>query len=325
MQNILILDVGDLFFRTPQIADHLRDEAAAKADTIIKSFNRMGCDAFNIGCYDLAMGKDFLLERQKIANFPFLSANLVDKKTGKLIFRPYVIKETNGLKIGIFGLVTTQVESIQRSANFEVQEPIEVARKLVMELKDKCDLIIALTQLGSQGDVELVRQVPEINIIIGGQGKIGPLFKPRKMKPTRVDHTVILQAHNQGRHLGRLDLTISNKSYDFVDYSEKLEILGQIASVKNRIEQFGQVLDKSSSSSDAKRIGKALKSLHKAEKHLNDVHGSSHYVNTSVILDKNIKADPDIQVLITHYREDMRKIRQERFQKGHRKPFPAQK
>ena len=64
-----------------------------KAYLIINSFNLMGYDAIGIGDDDLSLGKEFLLEISKKANFPFLSSNLVDEESGKLLFPPYVLKE----------------------------------------------------------------------------------------------------------------------------------------------------------------------------------------------------------------------------------------
>jgi len=43
----------------------------------------MGYDGVNVGEKDLTMGLKFLSEVSQKAKFPFISANLVDKKTGK--------------------------------------------------------------------------------------------------------------------------------------------------------------------------------------------------------------------------------------------------
>ena len=61
----------------------------------------MGYDAVNVGEKDLMMGFKFLSDLAQKAKFRILSSNLLDKKTEKAIFSPYVIKEIAGLKIGI--------------------------------------------------------------------------------------------------------------------------------------------------------------------------------------------------------------------------------
>ncbi len=104
-RKILLLDTGNLLFRkTPQTETKRRD-ALLRVDLLIQSYNDMGYDAVNVGEKDLIMGLTFLSDLTQKAKFPFLSANLLDKKTEKAIFKPYVIKEIAGLKIGIFGLL----------------------------------------------------------------------------------------------------------------------------------------------------------------------------------------------------------------------------
>ena len=65
----------------------------------------MGYDAVNVGEKDLMMGLRFLMDVVRKGKFSFISANLVDKRTEKGIFNPYVIKEIAGLMIGLFGLL----------------------------------------------------------------------------------------------------------------------------------------------------------------------------------------------------------------------------
>jgi 5'-nucleotidase len=39
------------------------------------------------------------------ASFPYISANIVDAKTGKLLFKPYIIKKIKGIKIAFIGAI----------------------------------------------------------------------------------------------------------------------------------------------------------------------------------------------------------------------------
>ena len=67
----------------------------------------MGYDAMGIGDDDLTLGKR-LFDRvfRRRPNFPFLSSNLVDGESGKPVFQSHLIKEVNGLRIGIFSLIS---------------------------------------------------------------------------------------------------------------------------------------------------------------------------------------------------------------------------
>ncbi len=304
-----------MLFRSPKISERFKDEAMLRADLILNAYRRMGCHAFNIGVHDLAMGKDYLLEKQKTVNFPFISANLIDKRTGELLFQPYVIKEVGKSRIGVFGLMTTEVKLDQSAPDLRVDVPIEMAKRVVEKLKSKCDLIIALTQLGYQQDIKLAEQVTGINFIVDGSGKGFP-FRQKQKKLSRVNDTVILQASNRGRHLGRLDLVSIDNSYKFANYSEKLNILSELERIQDQIKHFSEEL---SPSSDIKKIKKALKNLDKVKKHLEEVQGSSHYIGTEVILNDSIKGNPDIEMMVKQHKKDAARMRQ----KFHR--IPAQK
>ena len=213
--NLLILDSGDLLFKDYYLDEPLKKQLRSKADLIIESFNRIGCSAFNVGDYDLALGVKYLMKKAESAKFPFLSANLIDKNTGRPPFQPYIIKDINGLKVGILGLITPDIQSRfskDTSNNLAVKDPFETAKTLVSELKGKTHLIIALTNLGLLSDKELAMRIPGIDVIIGGHDKV------KLDSPIIINNTLILQAYKEGQYLGILDLTLHDnvKGEDFI-------------------------------------------------------------------------------------------------------------
>ncbi len=116
----LLLDSGDLFFDRYRKEIRAEDVTAQseKAHLILKCYNLLVYDAMGIGDDDLSLGKDFLVDLSKNASFPFISSNLMDKETGEALFKTHVIKETGGLRIGIFSLLSPyffSVESDQES------------------------------------------------------------------------------------------------------------------------------------------------------------------------------------------------------------------
>jgi 5'-nucleotidase/UDP-sugar diphosphatase len=97
-----------------------------------------------------------------------------------------------------------------------------VAEKLIPALNKKADLVIAVTHMGhyddasfggnAPGDVSLARAVSGIDVIVGGHSQV-PLFKPDVQ-----NNTLILQAHEWGKYVGRLDLVIKNGDITGYDY-----------------------------------------------------------------------------------------------------------
>ena len=134
----------------------------------------MGYDAVNVGEKDLMMGLRFLMDVAQKGKFSFISANLVDKGTQKGFFKPYVIKEMAGLKIGIFGLLDDILNPTlqEKEPGLAILDPIPTSRALTKSLREYCDLIIALSQLGELKDRKLAKENPQIDLILGGGWRI---------------------------------------------------------------------------------------------------------------------------------------------------------
>jgi len=142
--NVLVVDAGDTLHGQPFAT-------ISKGESIIKIMNAVGYDVMTPGNHDFNYGQGRLLELAKYAEFPIISANVI-KQDGTTLLEPYVIKEVGGLKIGIFGLSTPETAYKTNPKNVEgltFENPVEVAKKMVEELKAKgVDAIIALAHLG---------------------------------------------------------------------------------------------------------------------------------------------------------------------------------
>ena len=149
------MDSGDLFFppgSTPHsLAGKEREIFDPKIDLYIKSYNEMKYDGFTPGDTDLSLGVQELLKRSRQAQFPFLLANLIERQSKKPVFAPYRIKDSGGMKIGIFGLISNNFHLRQSTGDREkyfLAEPVEIAEKIVSELKAKgCNIIICLAHM----------------------------------------------------------------------------------------------------------------------------------------------------------------------------------
>jgi hypothetical protein len=201
---MVIVDAGDLFFEQENIKESLQGSARLKAELIAQAYNRIGCDALNIGEMDFALGLDFLKHLEKIARFPFVSANLTDTNNQPL-FKRYIIKNVNGIRVGIFGLVsdrsdvTSNIKKATRGALI-VQDELISAENVMKELSGKADIVIALTHNGVGRDWVIARRIKGINVIIGGHDK------QKLAEPHNADGTLIAQAGDRGQHVGHLQV-----------------------------------------------------------------------------------------------------------------------
>ncbi|MBQ3701969.1 MAG: bifunctional metallophosphatase/5'-nucleotidase [Oscillospiraceae bacterium] len=95
--NVLLVDDGDAIQGEP-IGTMTTGEA------IIDIMNVMGYDVVIPGNHEFDYGVDRFLELTERANFPYISCNF--NKEGELIFKPWLIKEIGGMKIGFVGVTT---------------------------------------------------------------------------------------------------------------------------------------------------------------------------------------------------------------------------
>lgn len=200
--NTLVLDAGDTF-HGQTIATLVEGESIAKL------MNIMGYDAMTAGNHDFNYGYQQLIKLDGMTNFPILSANLVKKSDGTRILTPYLIKELDGIKIGIMGLSTPETTYKSHPKNVEglrFIDPVEEAKVMVAELKGKVDVIVALAHLGNDESAQhtsskLAQAVPEIDLIVDGHSHT------TLNNGMLVGNTLIVSAGDYDKNLGTVQLT----------------------------------------------------------------------------------------------------------------------
>lgn len=260
-----------------------------KAGLIIESFNAMGYDAMGIGDDDLTLGKGFLLDISKKANFPFLSSNLHDEASGKLLFQSSIIREFPGLRIGVFSLLSPDLFtnlSDPRRKGLSIRSPAETAKAMVKELKSKTDLIILLSHLGYAKDIELAQKVQGIHVIIGGHNGMNIPY-PHDLS------TIIVQAGSRGMSGGKLDLYFYNNDPVFYNSAKKM-------SLENTLNHINQRL----ASKELPEVEKAQwrRAKEENERSLNQLQGKNQYTNHIITLQEQMREDPEIKKMVDGYK-----------------------
>lgn len=216
----LILDSGNFVSNRP-LAEPVLESAGAKAELIIQAMDRMGYAAVAVGEMDLYLGLDRLRSLKDMAKIRFLSANLTDSK-GKALFETSVILKTGGIRVGVIGLTSPPADKRvldKRMDGAVVKDPFETASEEVGRIRDKCDLLVILSNITFAKSLELAEIVPGIDMIISGGTK-------RFMKrPVIRNSTLITTGYYEGRAIGKLLMHlegnvqgwISLKELDFLD------------------------------------------------------------------------------------------------------------
>jgi len=263
---------------------------AEKAHLIIESFNLMGYDAAGIGDDDLTLGKEFLLEISRKANFPFLCSNLVDEASGKNLFQTFLIKEINGLRIGLFSLLSPDFftnPSDPRKKGLSFHPPVETAQVMVQELRPKTDLIILLSHLGYAKDMELAQKVQGIHVISGGHTGINLPYPPV------IKNAIILQTASRGMFGGKLDLIFYNNDPAFYNSATRVSMENNVKSYNERLNSKGI--------SETERL-QLRKTKEAAERTLDQFRGKNQFTNRILSLQEQMKEDPDIKKMIETYK-----------------------
>jgi 5'-nucleotidase/UDP-sugar diphosphatase len=197
---VLLLDAGDIFARG-RYAKRFHGELEFAV------MNELEYDAATLGNNEFKATDDllawrYLTDRIDQARFPLLCANVVDRKTGNYIpgVQPYIIKEVEGVRIGIFGVTTLKIESYQQLKGWKVLDPIGTAKRVLRELEGKADLVIALTHIGYDTDLVLAHNLSNLGAIVGGDSHTA------LSEPVWVDNQPIVQAGDYGYYVVKLYL-----------------------------------------------------------------------------------------------------------------------
>ncbi len=199
--NVLLFDAGDFSQGTPYFN-------IFEGYTEVKLMNAMRYDAVTLGNHEFDNGSAALAKRLKTAKFPVVCANyqFENKALAKRV-KPHVIVERNGLKIGIFGLVTELEHLVAPSVAKELTylDPVAAAAREVAALRAAgCDLIVCLSHLGidenTTNDRLVAEKVPGIDIIIGGHSH------KKLAEPIILINTHIYQLDSKGKEVGQITI-----------------------------------------------------------------------------------------------------------------------
>jgi 2',3'-cyclic-nucleotide 2'-phosphodiesterase (5'-nucleotidase family) len=205
--ELLLLDAGDALHGTTFAT-------LVEGESIVDIMNVIGYDAMVPGNHDFNYGYERLLELSKNnAEFSIISANVM--KDGKTLFNPYKIFDYHGVKVGVFGLTTSETlykTHPKRIEGLTFEDSVMVAQDMVDILSQECDIIIALAHLGvdktsTDTSIRVAEQVSGIDVIVDGHSHT---TLPEGLK---VNETYIVQTGNYDKNLGIVELAIKDGKF----------------------------------------------------------------------------------------------------------------
>ncbi len=237
--NSVLVDNGDLIQGSP-LGDYMaaRGLKDGEIHPVYKALNTLDYAVGNLGNHEFNYGLSYLHKALAGAKFPYVNANIIDAKTNKPLFTPYLIKETDvkdkdgktqRLRIGYIGFVPPQIMTWDK-ANLDgkvtVQDITETAKHYVPEMrKQGADLVVIVAHSGLSSDpyhamaensVYYLSEVPGVDAILFGHahavfpGKDFAGIKGADIEKGTLNGIPAVMPGMWGDHLGVVDLVLNN-------------------------------------------------------------------------------------------------------------------
>ena len=187
----------------------------------IEIMNMLSPDVVTLGNHETDYGIAHLLFLEKCAKFPIINANLHIKTNHGRLFRPYLIREIDGMKILFIGILTEEVMAQAKNEGLigsfvNVEEAAQEVGRLCNAYNSlDIDLTVLLTHIGFEEDKKLAARLdPDwgVDIIIGGHSHTFIT------EPAVVNNILIVQAGTGTDQIGRFDIVVDTETNTVAKY-----------------------------------------------------------------------------------------------------------
>lgn len=231
--NLLLLDNGDAIE-----SNMIQLFNEYDIHPMMQAFNLLNYDVFSLGNHEFNFGLDVLNRAIESFDGEVLSANII-KDDEDTFVQPYALKEIDGVKVGILGLITPHIPRWEAGnpEHFEgltFLDPLTTAEKYVDILKneEKVDLIIGTFHIGkdSEGyDKNLIdsvhiiaEQVDGIDAIVVGHAHETFGFKDEQIV---FGDTIVLEPSSNGNYIGKFTFTLEKDEDGYKIINKESDLL----------------------------------------------------------------------------------------------------
>lgn len=233
----ILIENGDFIQGSPLSYYILKEKG--KADDLIEALNELPYDAGVIGNHEFNYGLEYLQSAVEAAEYPILSANILNEEGKPAFGEPYIILEKEGIKIAILGLTTQYIPHWEHPENYKglsFQSALKTAKEYVPILRNLADVIIVSYHGGFEKQVEtgeetevqtgenegyaLFTEVEGIDVLLTGH--------QHRLFAQNERGTTLLMPGQKGAFLGKvtLDLEATEKGYKVIQsYPELIPAL----------------------------------------------------------------------------------------------------
>ena len=165
----VLMTLGGDYLSPSAVGTAVVDGEPLAGREMVDALNALGLDWAVFGNHEFDLSEKAFRVRLAETRFHIVSSNVTDASgqpfpgTVRSAVVPVDVRGRT-IRLGLIGLTT----DLNRRAYVRYAPPAESAREQITQLKGKVDAVIALTHLPLEDDQELVVQVPEIDLVLGG-------------------------------------------------------------------------------------------------------------------------------------------------------------
>jgi 2',3'-cyclic-nucleotide 2'-phosphodiesterase (5'-nucleotidase family) len=276
--DLLLVDSGDTIQGTPLEYFHNKRHNTPP-DPMMLAMNALQYDSMTVGNHEYNFGLKVLEKARNEAKFPWLSANTFATATSAPHYQPYIVKEVQGIRIGVLGLTTPGIPNWENAPNYaglEFHESVSEAKKWVPLLreKEKADVVVIAMHMGIEEDlrsgqtnpaqvpnenaaIAIARQVRGIDVILMGHTH-------REVPSLVVNGVLLTQANRWASHLARVDLYLEKNAggrWEIVAKSARTLPVNEKTEIDEQIAKLGEPYDQETQAWLTRTIGQSNEDL----------------------------------------------------------------
>jgi 5'-nucleotidase / UDP-sugar diphosphatase len=201
--DVFFFSAGDNFSGDPVV-----DRYDPPGAPMLVLLDRLGLNVLCPGNHEFDYGLEIL--RKFAARFRTVAANIKPRPGAFPELKPWVVLNArNGIKIVVFGLIQIEAGNGLPSTHpdkvkqLRFSEPLAKALEL-KKLRSSGHVLIGLTHIGHEQDLILAKEMPELDLIIGGHSHT------RVDPAENINGVLVAQAGSDNLFLGRIDLLLKN-------------------------------------------------------------------------------------------------------------------
>ena len=210
-QLVLLIDAGDRWTGNAFV-----DKVAAPGKPVIELMNRLGYDVATLGNHEFDHGQAFLGRMIDSMEFEVVCADCISDTCTFPQLPPYAVVRRDGIRIGIVGVVTNYEGPGHPAGHrtsfvgLEFPDPQVEAMKYAAELRPKVDVLILLSHMGDDRDMELLGKTQLFDLAVGGHTHV--------VLDTLVNGTLLTQTGRNLANIGVSTIRLRGRRVESVDF-----------------------------------------------------------------------------------------------------------